>query len=199
MDDDMDMGKLPNERRFGPEPFLSDMEGEGPSPPGPGKEPEPLPFAEPALPKGGGDRFKEIKDRRRREMEELTEEVSEEKWGDMMNRIHTLEEKVEEMTTSVKSASTEIAGPGAPPMEIDSIRKDIETQKHTIEDANARIDSLEEVVKGSLTPMVESIKKFSHAVKTAKGDSLELPKPVQAAPPAEPQPTEQPSQPEKPE
>ncbi len=191
-DDDLDddFKDLPKEKRIGPGAFMDDLDE--PLPPGPpgvaGAEKEPLAFNQP-LPKGGDDRIRELKDRRRKEVEELTEEVTEEKWSDMMNRVHALEGKIDEMAAGVKSAADQEPGPGMPPQEIESIRKEIEEFKHTIEDANARIDSLEEVVKGSLTPMVESIRKFSHAVKTSKNgepvtieEPIEEPRPTAAAP-----------------
>lgn len=196
LDDDME--DLPKEKRMGPGAFMDDLEA--PLPPGPlgaaGEERKPLPFAEP-LPKGGDERVKELKDRRRREVEELTEEVSEEKLSEMMNRVNALEGKIDEMASGVKSAADQVPGPGMPPQEIESIRKEIENQKQTIEDANARIDSLEEVVKGSLTPMVESIRKFSHAVKASKkGEPVKIeeepreePKPPAAAAPGPKPPT----------
>jgi hypothetical protein len=70
-----------------------------------------------------------------------------------------------------KSMGSSAPGSVTSSADIEDIKQDIDEQKRGIEDANARIDSLEEVVKGSLTPMVESIRKFSHAVKGAKGDA----------------------------
>ncbi|MBN2330726.1 MAG: hypothetical protein JXC85_02825 [Candidatus Aenigmarchaeota archaeon] len=169
-DDDLDedMEDLPKERRMGPGAFMDDLDAPLPhGPRGGAIEKEPLEFEEP-LPKRGEDRVRELKDRRRREVEELTEEVTEEKWSEMMSRVNALEGKIDDMASGVKSAADQVPGAGVPPQEIESIRKDIEEQKHVIEDTNARIDSLEEIVKGSLTPMVESIRKFSHAVKASK-------------------------------
>jgi hypothetical protein len=191
-DDEMDddMMDLPKEKRIGPESFMSGMDDEGPPAPGaPPKEKAPLPFAQPPLPKGGLDRSRELKDRRRREVEELTEEITDEKWSEIVSRIQGLEEKVESMSVSVKSAETQLPGPGAPPGELEAIRKEIEAHKHSVEETNARIDSLEEVVKGSLTPMVESIRKFSHAVKGAKEPVL-APEPVAEEPAPAPVQTE---------
>jgi hypothetical protein len=195
-DDDMEEGMqdLPKERRMGPGAFMEDLEG--PLPPGlPGMEKEPLPFAEPPLPKGGEERSRELKDRRRREVEELTEEVTEEKWADIMSRVQSLEGRLDEMAAGVKSATAQMPGPGMPPKDVDALRKEIDIQKHSIEEANARIDSLEEVVKGSLTPMVESIRKFSHAVKTSKSGepvSIEEPPAEAGKPPATSSPPESP-------
>ncbi len=197
-DDDMedDMSGMPKERKIGPGPFMDDIDDEGPPLPEP-KGREPLPFAREPLPKGGEDRIRELRDRRRREVEELAEEVTEEKWTEMMNRVNSLEGKIDRMATGVKTAAEGEAGPGVPPQEIESIRNDIEAQKHTIEDVNARIDSLEEVVKGSLTPMVESIRKFSSAVKGTKQPSaMEMPKPISPPEPIKaPEPISAPSAP----
>jgi len=187
--------KLPKERKIGPEHFLSEMDETGP-PPGPEGGREPLPFTEPPLPKGRDDRIRELKDRKRREVEELTEEVTEEKWSDMMSRIQNLEDRVGKMAADVKTAATQVPGPGAPPGELDTIRNEIESQKHSVEDVNARIDSLEEVVKGSLTPMVESIRKFSHAVKGTKPEAPQPAPPIQP-PKLPPAPEQKPAEMEK--
>jgi len=188
--------KLPKERKIGPEHFLSEMDETGP-PPGPEGEREPLPFTEPPLPKGRDDRIRELKDRKRREVEELTEEVTEEKWSDMMNRIQNLEDRIGKMAADVKTAATQLPGPGVPSAELDTIRNEIESQKHSVEDVNARIDSLEEVVKGSLTPMVESIRKFSHVVKGAKQSEAPQPAPPIQPPKLPPAPKQKPAEMEK--
>jgi len=131
---------------------------------------EPIPFQESPLPKGRDDRMKELKDRRIRETEELAEQIVDEKWRGMDSRQKRLEEKIENMAASARSAPGQPgSAPGIKSEEVEAMRREIESQKHAIEDTNARIDSLEEVVKGSLTPMMESLKKFSSAVRNVKG------------------------------
>jgi DNA repair exonuclease SbcCD ATPase subunit len=182
------MMKLPQERRIGPGHIMSEMDDDLPPLPGPAVQRKPLPFADEPLPKDRDERTRELKDRRRKEVEELTEEITEEKWSEMVKRVQGIEEKLDGMEASVKSAATAAPGTGAPSAELEDVKQDIEEQKRGIEDANARIDSLEEVVKGSLTPMVESIRKFSHAVKNAKGEAAPAVPPQQEPPEAAPQP-----------
>lgn len=166
-DDDLDadFGKpLPREKKLGPEPFLSDMDEE--LPPIPEREErEPLPFARQPLPRGG-------EDKRRMEIEELTEQITDEKWQEMLNRVRTLEDKIDGAEAQLKSGETAHGEVPSVP-EIENLKQDLEDQKNSINETNARIDSLEEVVKGSLTPMMESIRKFSHAVKTVKGEPIQ--------------------------
>jgi len=167
MEDDLDKA-VPKEKALGPDQFLSRMDED--LPPIPDKDEEPLPYTEPPLPKDRGDRTRELKDRRRREIEELTEEITDEKSQDMMNRLQSLEDKVDKMASGLKSGIGEgaVSGAGVPMQEIEDVKRDLEDQKHSLEDTNARIDSLEEVVKGSLAPVIESVRKFSHAIKTTK-------------------------------
>jgi hypothetical protein len=187
-DDDMedDMGNLPKERRIGPAHVVSDMDEEMPPLPGQREEREPLPFARAPLPKDKEERSRELRDRRRREVEELTEQITDEKYSDMLKRIQGMEDKMERMEAGFKGAASS-PGAVAPSPELDSLRSEVESMKQGVDDANARIDSLEEVVKGSLQPMVESIKKFSHAVKSAKQPMIPMPSMPQA-------PQEQPAQ-----
>ena len=204
-EDDMaddDMMDLPQERRFGPKHVMSEMDEDLPPMPGPGKEEKPLPFAKEPLPKDRDERSRELRDRRRREVEELTEEITNEKWSEMIKKVQDIEERIDGMEASVKSAATAAPGTGAPSVDLEDIKQDIQEQKRGIEDANARIDSLEEVVKGSLTPMVESIRKFSHAVKTSKGGQapdVSAPQPTEVADQAiQPMPAAQVAPPEPP-
>jgi len=172
VEDDLDK-PLPKERAAGPDKFLSGLDDDlPPIPERPDKGP--LPFTEPPLPKDRDDRTRELKDRRRREMEELAEEITDEKSQEVVTRMQALEDKVERIASAVKGGLQAGSGSGASPADIEELRKDIEDYKHSIDDTNARIDSLEDVVKNSLTPMIESVKRFSSAVRA--------PKPVQGPP-----------------
>jgi hypothetical protein len=182
-DDDFDVEKVPSGRRLGPDAFASSMDdkfaSQAPEEP---EEREPLPFAQPPLPKGRDDRVRELKDRRRREIEELAEEITEEKWQELMKRVGNLEDRLERMTADVKNAAAQ--APGSAPDEVNALKKDIETQKESIEETNARIDSLEEVVKGSLAPMLDSVRKFNTMAK-APGHAAAPPQPPPAPQAAE--------------
>jgi len=184
MEEDIDMDDIPKERRIGPEAamerFDDDIDQEEP----PQRAGPPRPFAEP-VPRARDEGFGS-RDRRRRELEELTEEITDEKWKDMMGRVQSLEDRVERLSDSVKSSSTQ--GGGASSQEMDAVRREVESQRHAVDDTNARLDSLEEVMKGSLSPMIESVRKFSSAVKTAKQPSYPPAQPQRApqGPPAPP-------------
>ncbi|UCD03214.1 MAG: hypothetical protein JSV63_01085 [Candidatus Aenigmatarchaeota archaeon] len=170
LDDDFDLDKaerIPKERKIGPESFLSGAEEALPPAPGePMREPEPLPFARAPLPKGKDDRIREIRDRRRKEIEELTEEITEEKWQDMMNRVRILEENIEKVSSEMKSSATQTAGLGSE--DYGKLKDELANQRESVEELNARIDSLEDVVKNSLTPMLESVRKLNKVAPKAE-------------------------------
>ncbi len=181
-DDDMlddSMDDLPKERKIGPGAFLSDME---PKFPGPrdelDDEKEPLPFARAPLPKDKDDRERALKDRKRRDVEELIEQITEEKWRDISGRIQELDEKSEKLSAEIKNASAQ--GPGTGTEDLSKMKDEMSSLKQSIEETNARIDSLEEVVKGSLTPMLNSIRKM----KSASDEAPAGPPPVKAQQPS---------------
>jgi len=166
-DDDLDK-ELPKERQAGPDKFLSNMDEDLPPLPPERGEKEPIPFQETPLPKDRDDRMRELRDRKRREMEELAEEITDEKAQEVSVRMHALEERMDKIASAVKSGLSVGSAGGASPADLDMMKKDFEDLRHSVEETNARIDSLEEVVKTSLTPMIESVRKFSSAVKTAR-------------------------------
>lgn len=185
-DDDMldsmpdDLDDIPKERKVGPDALMErmdDMSGP-PLPPGPSQNREPLPFARAPLPKDKDERSRELKDRRRKEIEELTEEVAEEKMHNFMGRIGVIDERLDKLENDIKSVSAQPSGGSGE--ELGALRKDIDTQKESIEEVNARIDSIEEVVKGSLGPMIESVRKIKKVTSS--------PQPAQAPEPAKPEP-----------
>ncbi len=163
LDDMDDIDDVPKERKMGPDAFIDRMEdstGMGP-PPIPRDELEPLPFARPPLPKDKDDRTRILKERRRRDIEELTEEIADEKMKEIAVRFSDLEERLEKIESYMKNAASQSGG--SSPDELINMKKDIGIQKESIEETNARIDSIEEVVKSSLNPMIESIRKMKFA------------------------------------
>ncbi len=162
MNDDFNAEKverMPREKRMGPSAFMGGMDDDLPPLPEDAEEPEPLPFAQVPLPKQRDDRIRELKDRRRKEIEELTEEITEEKWKDLMSRVRLLEENLEKISGDIKNAPAQARG--GSPEDIGPVREELANQKESIEEVNARIDSLEDVVKSSLSPMLESVRKFN--------------------------------------
>jgi hypothetical protein len=184
LDDDFDMGDFPPEKKLGPHALLSETEMGGQGRTGPGAEP--IPFAEPPLPKGRDERAREVKERRRRDIEELVEEISEERSQNIMGRIQEVEERVEKLSTDVRNSAAQATGPASE--EISSMKDGLSTLKQNVEETNARIDSLEEIVKESLTPMLNSVKKLKSM--TGQGAPAGEPSP---APSAAPQPSAAPS------
>ncbi len=195
---DMDMSRFPKEKKAGPDSFMSSIDDNIPTAPTSGAEPKPLPFAKTPLPKEKDDRAKELKDRRRKEIEELTEEITEEKWKDIMSRVQLVEENIDKLSGDMKNSAIQAQGGGSP-KELSAVKNEMANLKEGIEETNARIDSLEDVVKSSLAPMVDSVKKFNRISKaqessaTPKNEAKTEP-PLPQAPEVEPpeQPTAQP-------
>jgi hypothetical protein len=161
-DDDLDMKNVPKDQRLGPAGFFADLdEDKFPGPPD-APDRQPLRFAEAPLPKGGEERDRELKDRRRHEVEEMVEQIAEEKWQDMARRVHDVDERLEKLSSDVKNAPMRAAG-GPAPEEVAALKNDLSSIRQSVEETNARIDSLEEVVKGSLSPMIESLRKLRGA------------------------------------
>ena len=98
---------------------------------------------------------------KRQDIEELTEEIADEKMKEIVMRFSGMEERIDKLENDLKNASSQ--GSGTSTEELGSVRKDIDIQKESIEETNARIDSIEEVVKSSLSPMIESIRKMKYA------------------------------------
>jgi archaellum component FlaC len=192
-DDDFDMEKaerLPAERKMGPGAFMGSMDEKLPALPDEEPEaPEPLPFAKAPLPKERDERVRELKDRRRKEIEELTEEITEEKWKDIMSRVRLLEENLEKMAGDIKNTSAQTRG--GSPEDLGTIKEELANQKESVEEVNARIDSLEDIVKSSLGPMLESVRKFNKMSKTHTQHLRETPSatPRREEPPAEAEPS----------
>lgn len=159
MNDDFNVDKFPAEKKMGPESFMTGMDEKIPNLPEETGDLEPIPFAQEALPKERDERIRTLKDRRRKEIEELTEEITNEKWKDIMSRIQLLEENLEKMSGDMKD--TVVQAQGGSPEELNVLKGEIKNQKEEIEETNARIDSLEDVVKSSLTPMLDSVRKFN--------------------------------------
>jgi hypothetical protein len=158
-DDDLDMEDLPKDKMMGPGAMFSELDDEKLPPPPGSRDVQPLRFTEAPLPKERDERDREVKDRRRREVEELVEQIAEEKWQDMARRVHDVEEKAEKLSSDMRNAPARSGG-GAAPEEFSALKNDVSAVRQSVEETNARIDSLEEVVKGSLSPMIESLRKL---------------------------------------
>lgn len=179
-DDDLDMQDVPKERRLGPAALFSDLDDEKIPIPGV-PERAPLRFMEAPLPKERDERDRELKDRRRHEVEEMVEQIAEEKWQDMARRVHDVDERVENLSSEVRNSPVRAAG-GPAPEDVLALKNDISSIKQSIEETNARIDSLEEVVKGSLSPMIESIRKLRGAAPSDRPERVERPERYQQSP-----------------
>jgi hypothetical protein len=121
-----------------------------------------------------GDRAKdrkEVKEEKRRAVEELIESVIDEKWGefknqmeDVDNRFHQTESKIIELEQTILQIR------GEKKTEIESIETKIDTYKQSINEVGERMESVERAMKDSLTPMLQSLRSLSDTIKSMKGN-----------------------------
>ncbi len=164
------IGRGPKE---GGRPDLPEFPGEaGSKPPAEEyKEPEferELEEEIPRLPESGRSR-REKRYEKRREIEELAETIVEEKWetfrkemDDVITRFRELEGKITSLEQNVNRLQ------GEKKTELEEIKNKIDTYKDSISEASSRIEAVERALKDSLTPMMQSIRSLSDAIKTFK-------------------------------
>ncbi len=149
----------------------------------PGME-KPRPAARPLPPLPGEERFEEEIPHipaptqkpkrskameRRRMFEEIAEGVVEEKWDsfekyidEIHKKIRSLRKKVNYLEEIIDKIQSERAS------EIEEIKAAIETYKTSINEISARMEGVEKAVRDSLTPMMQSVRSLSDAVKELK-------------------------------
>lgn len=105
----------------------------------------------------------------REEVEEIVEAVLEDKWKDFEDIIRKIEQKVNELETKVAEMESIVN-------ELKSIKKDdiaeiktnVSSYKDLITELTSRMESTETIIKNSLTPMMETLRSLSEAVKAIK-------------------------------
>lgn len=131
----------------------------------PPEEPETIipirqPLPAPAM-RGGIDR---------REIEELAETIVEEKWQGVSEKFRTLQNQFQQINNRITSIELDVkqlkSQKGGESVEV---REKMDTYKQSISDLNSKIESMEKVLKNSLTPMLESMRSMSDTIKAMKG------------------------------
>ena len=110
----------------------------------------------------------------RKEMEELTEVIVEEKLRELREKFKFIDtqfqqytKKMELISAEMEKMKTEKSG------EVKGIETKIDDYSRNMGEYNGRIESLEKALKDSLTPMMESIRSLSDLVKTMKEQKKE--------------------------
>lgn len=158
------MGDLPAEPRG------SDFGRTSPSfepRPGPGRFEEPG-FNRPRPP-AMPQRPKRHKPMERKEMEELTEVIVDEKIKEFQGKFNSMNAHMQQMNKRIDGLKNEIEGIRSEKMtEVKEIEGMIEGFKTSIGDVTVRIDGMEKALKDSLSPMLESMRSLSETVKLLK-------------------------------
>jgi hypothetical protein len=171
----VDMPRLPGEKSPGSAPDDED-DYEPPAPPTfvrqappPAREEEHEDEEEIIKPLLGGRDRTEVKEGKRRAVEELIESIVDEKWnevrselGQMENRFRQIDSKLIELDQTVTQMRSEKKS------DIDEIETKIDSYKQSMSEVSARMESVERAMKDSLTPMLQSLRSLSDTIKTMK-------------------------------
>lgn len=175
---------LPPPEPLPPGPSRRPIREEPPIPPSPIGEfagvPKGEDFAGGQTPPLGGPEFPEelppLPQRRRktrgidrREMEELTEVLVEEKLRPLDERFNTIQSQFQQTDNKINALSEEINRmKTAKSGEVKGIEEKIDSYKQNMNEINGKIESMERALKDSLSPMLESLRSLSETVKLLK-------------------------------
>jgi prefoldin subunit 5 len=112
----------------------------------------------------------EMKEEKRRGLEEIAEAIIEEKWMGMREEIMNLKSQVQEINvkvTSLEQSFRQVQGDKKTDME--QIEDKIDTYKQSINEVSSRMESIEKAMKDSLTPMMQSMRSLTETIRTMKG------------------------------
>ena len=111
----------------------------------------------------------EKKFRGKRELEEAVESVVDEKWieferksGDIINKIQSLENKINSMEKFISELQSEKK------TELEEIKGMIDNYKNSMTEVTGKMDSVERALKDALTPMMQSLRSLSDTIKVLK-------------------------------
>jgi hypothetical protein len=112
----------------------------------------------------------EMKEGRRRALEELAESIIEEKWVGIREELMNLKSQMQETNMRVASLEQSVTHiQGEKKTEMQHIEEKIDTYKQSIGEVSARMESIENAMKDSLTPMMQSLRSLTETIRTMKG------------------------------
>ncbi len=114
-------------------------------------------------------RIAEIRDRKRRQIMELTEELVEEKWVEVEDRIKDIEIRFKELEAKISGVEERMGKmKWEKGEEVKTIKENIDSYRDSMGEMNSKMESLEKAVKSSLSPMMESMRSLSDTIKILK-------------------------------
>ncbi len=165
----------------------------GTPPPGapPGLAMPPLPgepgfeFSEPGLPApptspgAAGEGFiqglsepatrDDVREDKRRAIEELAEGIVEEKWSEFKSDIGGIQAQLGDLQARISALEQSAHNAGAEKKsEFDTIDTKIDTYKQSMGDVSSRMEAMENAMKDTMTPMMQTLRSLSDAVKSLK-------------------------------
>jgi prefoldin subunit 5 len=111
----------------------------------------------------------EVKQEKRRMIEELTEGVVEEKWSDFRKRIDDVNDRFQQLNERISMLEQKIGqAQGEKKSDLMEIEGKIDAYKQTMDEVESRMESVERAMKDSLTPMMQTLRSLSETIKSLK-------------------------------
>jgi prefoldin subunit 5 len=111
----------------------------------------------------------EMKQEKRRMIEELTEGVVEEKWSDFRKRVDDMNDRFQQLNERISTLEQKIGqAQGEKKSDLLEIEGKIDTYKQTMDEVESRMESVERAMKDSLTPMMQTLRSLSDTIKSLK-------------------------------
>ncbi|MBI4173961.1 MAG: hypothetical protein HY519_04540 [Candidatus Aenigmarchaeota archaeon] len=105
----------------------------------------------------------------RRELEEVTEAIVQDKWRAFEKTIADLNARLSQMATRMDSMDGAISQlKGVEKNEIEEIKNSIGTYRESINEMSGKMESIEKAMKDSLTPMLQTLRSLSDTIKMLK-------------------------------
>jgi prefoldin subunit 5 len=111
----------------------------------------------------------EVRQGKRRMIEELTEGVVEEKWTDFRKRVDDMNDKFQQLNDRISALEQKVGlEQGTKKGDVEEIEGKIDTYKQTMDEIESRMESVERAMKDSLTPMMQTLRSLSDTIKSLK-------------------------------
>jgi prefoldin subunit 5 len=112
---------------------------------------------------------KEERMQNRREFEEIAEGVIEEKWDSFEKRMDDMGDRIKELTVRVNNLQQAMdRTQGERRGDMAEITEKIESYKQGMSEVSSRMEAMERTMKDSMTPMMQSLRSLSEAIKAFK-------------------------------
>jgi archaellum component FlaC len=112
---------------------------------------------------------KKTEEESRREIEEITEGLIEEKWGVFEKELEAMGERLEKADKRLTYLETAIAEfKGVKKDDIEQIKAAIGSYKESINEISEKIEAMERAMKDSMTPMMQSLRSLADTLKALK-------------------------------